>query len=74
MSKEININISVYDQIDKINELDWDRCAQNGSALIAKDPFTTFRFFKALEDSGSVGAQSGWVPRYLVAKIDPVIR
>jgi len=73
MSKEININISVYDKIDKINELDWDRCAQNDSALIAKDPFTTFRFFKALEDSGSVGAQSGWVPRYLVAKIDGLV-
>ncbi|MEY8099934.1 peptidogalycan biosysnthesis protein, partial [Falsihalocynthiibacter sp. S25ZX9] len=29
------------------------------------DPFTTYRFLKALEDSGSVGGTSGWHGRYL---------
>ena len=32
------------------------------------DPFTTWRFLKALEDSGSVGAGSGWQPSYLTAR------
>ena len=34
------------------------------------DPFTTWRFLEALEDSGSVGRGSGWTPRHLVARID----
>ena len=29
------------------------------------DPFTTYRFLKALEDSGSVGPGTGWQPYYL---------
>lgn len=32
------------------------------------DPFTTYRFLSALEDSGSVGGRSGWDPRYLMAQ------
>lgn len=31
------------------------------------DPFTTYRFLKALEDSGSVGTGTGWQPTYLTA-------
>ena len=31
------------------------------------DPFTTHRFLKALEDSGSVGPGTGWQPQYLQA-------
>jgi predicted N-acyltransferase len=32
------------------------------------DPFTTWRFLRALEESGSVGRGSGWTPRHLVAR------
>ena len=32
------------------------------------DPFTTHRFLLAVEDSGSVGAGTGWGPRYLIAR------
>lgn len=34
------------------------------------DPFTTFRFLSALEESGSVGPGTGWQPQYLSAAID----
>jgi len=34
------------------------------------DPFTTYRFLKALEDSGSIGAGTGWEPHYLTARKD----
>ena len=40
---------------------DWD-------ALGTGDPFTTHRFLKALEDSGSVGQGTGWEPRHLLAR------
>lgn len=43
--------------------VDWD-------ALTQGDPFTTHRFLKALEDSGSVGASTGWEPRHLLAHLD----
>ena len=49
---------------------EWDACAcpeaVDGRAL---DPFTTHRFLKALEDSGSVGHGSGWAARHLVARL-----
>ncbi len=33
------------------------------------DPFTTYRFLAALEQSGSVGSGTGWQPRYLTAHL-----
>ncbi|MDG2097716.1 MAG: GNAT family N-acetyltransferase [Paracoccaceae bacterium] len=73
MSEKSKVDISVFDRIDKISELDWERCAQNEKSKFPKDPFTTYRFLKALEDSASVGGVSGWLPRYLVAKINSLV-
>ena len=49
------------------NEWDWCACseARDGRPF---DPFTTHRFLKSLEDSGSVGGHSGWTPLHLVAR------
>ncbi|MBS9715404.1 GNAT family N-acetyltransferase [Pseudohalocynthiibacter aestuariivivens] len=62
------IEIHVLTSLSDISEAEWDACAcpeSNESRPI--DPFTTHRFLKALEDSGSVGTGTGWTPRYLVA-------
>ena len=64
------IEISAFGDLDSIDPAEWDACAcpevaDGGRPL---DPFTTYRFLKALEDSGSVGSGSGWQPRYLVAR------
>ena len=59
------------DMLSGIGEIDadiWDACAQSGDAPF--DPFTTHRFLKALEDSGSVGRGTGWQPYHLVARMD----
>ncbi|MEY1557448.1 GNAT family N-acetyltransferase [Yoonia sp. R2331] len=65
------IEVSAHPTLDGIAARDWDACAcpeaGEGRAI---DPFTTYRFLKALEDSGSVGPGSGWQPRYLEAKVD----
>ncbi|MGY6548670.1 MAG: GNAT family N-acetyltransferase [Roseinatronobacter sp.] len=45
---------------------DWDACANPGGAQPALDPFTTWRFLRALEQSGSVGTGTGWDPQYLL--------
>ena len=60
------LTISVFGTLEEISETDWDACA-NPDGGIPADPFTTYRFLKALEDSGSVGEGTGWYPRYIRA-------
>lgn len=65
------IEISTNSSLAGIDAAAWDACANPESADgRAIDPFTTYRFLKALEDSGSVGAGTGWDPHYLTAKQD----
>ena len=63
------IEISVLSGLGDVSEADWDACA-NPDGGVPLDPFTTHRFLKALEDSGSVGPGSGWQARHLVARSD----
>jgi predicted N-acyltransferase len=66
------VTINVHERIDAIGQPDWDACASPAAADGGRpdDPFTTYRFLKALEDSGSVGAGTGWRPQYLAAEMD----
>jgi predicted N-acyltransferase len=62
------IEITTHNTLRGIDPTDWDACAcPEASSGRAIDPFTTYRFLKALEDSGSVGTGSGWNPHYLTA-------
>jgi predicted N-acyltransferase len=65
------IEISTHGSLTEIGQADWDACAcpeaDKGRPI---DPFTTFRFLRALEDSRSVGTGTGWQPRYLAARQD----
>lgn len=63
------IEITLHPSLAEISASDWDACA-NPEGGRPEDPLTTYRFLKALEDSGSVGGRSGWQPRYLVARAD----
>lgn len=63
------VEISVISGLDQITAQEWDSCANpDGSGQRPFDPFTTYRFLSALEQSGSVGADSGWMSRHLVAR------
>jgi predicted N-acyltransferase len=66
---EQEIEIRVVDALSKIDASDWDSCACPEAATGDRpnDPFTTYRFLSALEDSGSVGTGTGWHPHYLTA-------
>ncbi|MFG5381558.1 GNAT family N-acetyltransferase [Yoonia sp. R2-816] len=65
------IEIAAHGSINGIDPTDWDACAcPEATDGRPDDPFTTHRFLKALEDSGSVGPGTGWQPRYLTARID----
>lgn len=65
------VEIELHASLDSVPMAEWDACAcpevaQGGRPT---DPFTTYRFLKALEDSGSVGPGTGWQPRYLTARL-----
>ena len=62
------IEIEVLGGLDEIDAAAWDACADPNAGPRPADPFATHRFLKALEDSGSVGAGSGWQPRHIVAR------
>ncbi|MEL7253475.1 MAG: GNAT family N-acetyltransferase [Pseudomonadota bacterium] len=65
-----SVTLTAYQSLGDIAEATWDACACPEAADgRATDPFTTYRFLKALEDSGSVGTGTGWQPHYLVAEI-----
>lgn len=67
MSDASKITVSAINSLSDISQKDWDICAVQGSSR-TRDPFTTYRFLKALEDSGSVGVGSGWGPHHLIAQ------
>lgn len=54
--------MSTVQSLSSFSQSEWDACA--GS----KNPFVSYSFLRALEDSGSVGAQAGWLPLHLAAR------
>ncbi len=69
---EQEIEIRVLPNLSEIGAETWDSCAcpEAADGGPPNDPFTTYRFLKALEDSNSVGAGTGWQPQYLQAMIN----
>lgn len=67
---DTKIEILALSSLVEIEPTDWDACAcpETADGGRPNDPFTTYSFLKALEDSGSVHPSSGWQPHYLIAK------
>ena len=61
------INIKVVNSINKFKAKDWDNCNKNGNV------FLSYNFLKLLEDSNSIGGNTGWQPIYFCLKIDDKI-
>jgi predicted N-acyltransferase len=57
-----HLTLHIYPKIAEIGEGAWDECAGDNN------PFISYGFLSALEDSGSVGGRSGWHPRYVVLR------
>ncbi|MCV6592087.1 MAG: GNAT family N-acetyltransferase [Silicimonas sp.] len=64
------LEITALSSLSAIAPEEWDACAcpEAAGGGRALDPFTTHRFLLALEESGSVGAGTGWAPRHLVVR------
>ena len=67
---DTTIRIATHASLNEIGQPVWDACACPEAADGGRpaDPFTTWRFLSALEESRSVGPGTGWTPRYLTAQ------
>ncbi|MBC6441859.1 MAG: N-acetyltransferase [Rhodobacteraceae bacterium] len=72
MDGQTETEVTVIGGLDQVSAADWDACACPEIADGGRtcDPFTTHRFLKALEDSGSVGHGTGWQPCHILARRD----
>ena len=58
------INIKAVSSINKFKAKDWDNCNKNGNV------FLSYNFLKLLEDSNSIGGNTGWQPIYFCLKVN----
>lgn len=67
-----DVTVSVLPSLGDIAPEVWDACAcpEAADGQRPGDPFTTHRFLKALEDSGSVDARTGWEPHHLSVEVE----
>ncbi|MFD0859743.1 GNAT family N-acetyltransferase [Roseovarius aquimarinus] len=70
MTTTKDITIRAHGHLGAIDTAEWDACACPEAAEGGRpnDPFTTYRFLSALEQSGSVGPGTGWQAQYLTAE------
>jgi predicted N-acyltransferase len=57
-----DVTVKVLTNINQVPAAEWDACAG------ANNPFTSYGFLHALEDSGSVSAKVGWQPQHMVVE------
>lgn len=55
----------VLGAIAEIDAAQWDACANPGDG-VPMDPFLSHAFLRAIEESGSATARTGWAPQHLV--------
>ena len=58
------IQITAESSINKFKAKDWDNCNKNGNV------FLSYNFLKLLEDSNSIGGNTGWQPVYFCLKVN----
>ncbi len=59
-----SLSLSLHPSIHEIGHADWNACAGTDN------PFTSFAFLSALEDSGCVGGRSGWLAQHVRLRDD----
>ncbi len=63
MTGDVKAAVSVHSAVAEIGKANWDAC--NGASDYAVNPFTSFDFLHALEESGCVSARAGWGVQHL---------
>ncbi len=66
------LTLALHSSIADIPAADWDACAGLGAGGMGAggegNPFVSHAFLSALEDSGSAGARTGWLPQHAVVR------
>jgi predicted N-acyltransferase len=60
----MSLSLSLNQRIADIGAADWDACAGEDN------PFLSFAFLSALEDSRSTGSRTGWLPQHAALRDD----
>jgi predicted N-acyltransferase len=58
------LSLSLHASIHEIPQAEWDLCAG------ADNPFVSHAFLAAVEDSGSAGPRTGWLPRHAALRAE----
>ncbi|MFN4057198.1 MAG: GNAT family N-acetyltransferase [Roseinatronobacter sp.] len=66
------LTVTFGSDLSDVAAQDWDACACPEPGR-PHDPFTTWRFLRALETSRSVGVGTGWEPRHLLVHQDSAL-
>jgi predicted N-acyltransferase len=56
------LTLTLHAKIAEIDAADWDACAGDGN------PFVSYAFLSAMEDSGSANSRTGWLPQHAVLR------
>lgn len=54
----------IIEDIGEIDEVDWDRCATTHGGVL--NPFCSYGFLSALEQSGCATAETGWLAQHVI--------
>ncbi len=66
MSDKSPVSIVIENSIEKIGKEDWNNCSNFKGSIY--NPFISYEFLSALEQSKSVNGNSGWHTSFIVAK------
>jgi len=61
-----NLSLYIVNSIKEVDETSWDYCARTGTS--DANPFVRHSFLLAMEDSGSVQTETGWLPQHVIIK------
>lgn len=62
MADKASLQAQIFSRLADVGQEAWDACAGQDN------PFISYAFLSALEDSGSIGEGTGWYPRYLAVR------
>jgi predicted N-acyltransferase len=68
LTTSADITLEAVSSIRQIAADDWNACANPDGSVY--NPFLSYAFFAALEESGSATARTGWLARHLVARCE----
>jgi uncharacterized protein len=58
------VSVNIVERISQLSAVDWDACAGEDN------PFVSYAFLSALEDSGSATSKTGWQPHHLAIGVE----